>query len=492
MTNEQIKQSEQYQVTTPDDVSKLISKFAGSGKSNKVIWLALIGVFIDAYDLTTLSFGIEQVIAEFSLTPIMTGVVASAIVVGTIVGNIIGGWLTDKIGRYRVFMADMVLFVIAAIVAGLAPNVWVLILARFIMGISVGIDLPVAMSYLSEFSKFNGKSNKAARLAAWCPMWYAASSVCFAIVLALYFLLPPEHANWLWRGSLIFGAVPALLIIFIRSKYLTESPIWLANQGDLQGAVKILNESYDIPAVAKIAKIEKTVQAQQPKLQEGFGVLFNKTYLPRTIVAIVIHISVAFQYTTIAFFLPSILTRFLHTDTLTTITTTLGLNLLFAFTGGLLGIFVASRFKSRHVLLIGFLLQFLSLIALAIIGEPSSPLLLYSVILLLGLWLFAEGFGPGAQMMVYPTMSYPASIRGVGVGFHRAVSGVGNAAALFLLPIWMANYKTDVYLIIGAFAVVPLIVIGFLIKFEPTAQDVDAITHEDNPADFIETGLKNV
>ena len=109
-------------------------------------------MFIDAYDLTTLSFGIEQVISEFSLSPVMTGVVASAIVCGTIVGNLIGGWLTDKIGRYRVFMADMVLFVIAAIVAGFAPNVWVLILARFIMGISVGIDLPVAMSYLSEFS----------------------------------------------------------------------------------------------------------------------------------------------------------------------------------------------------------------------------------------------------------------------------------------------------------------------------------------------------
>ncbi len=60
----------------------------------------------------------------------------------------------------------------------------------------------------------------------------------FYLVLALYFLLPPEHSNWLWRASLIFGAVPALLIIFIRGKYLTESPIWLANQGDLKGQLK--------------------------------------------------------------------------------------------------------------------------------------------------------------------------------------------------------------------------------------------------------------
>ena len=475
-----------YLIKRTEDVSNLISKHAGQGKTNKVIWLALIGVFIDAYDLTTLSFGIEQVISDFSLTPVMTGVVASSIVVGTIVGNLLGGWLTDKIGRYRVFMADMVLFVIAAIVAGLAPNVWVLIAARFIMGISVGVDLPVAMSYLSEFSKFNGKSNKAARLAAWCPMWYAASSVCFAIVLVLYFILPPEHANWLWRISLIFGAVPALLIIFIRGKYLTESPIWLANQGDLEGAAKILRESYDINAQVDpdTKVVEETKKIQKP--QASFKELFSPVYLHRTIVSIVIHISVAFQYTTIAFFLPSILTRFFNTDTLTTITTTLGLNLAFAFTGGLLGVYMASRFSSRFVLLAGFGLQFVALILLGVIGEPSNQYLLYGAILLLGIWLFAEGFGPGAQMMVYPTMAYPAHIRGVGVGFNRATTGVAQAIALFVLPIWMAKYSTDVFLIISIFAIIPIIVIGFIIKFEPTKVDVDAIQEDEISRSIVE------
>ena len=85
------------------------------------------------------------------------------------------------------FYGRYVLFVISAIAAGLAPNVWVLIGARFLMGIGVGIDLPVAMSYLAEFSRFAGKGNKAARLAAWCPMWYAASTVCFLIIFGLYF-----------------------------------------------------------------------------------------------------------------------------------------------------------------------------------------------------------------------------------------------------------------------------------------------------------------
>lgn len=248
--------------------------------------------------------------------------------------------------------------------------------------------------------------------------------------------------------------------------------------------MKILRESYQINAVAVVDRVEKF---EQKHTQEGFAVLFNKTYLPRTIVAIVIHIAVAFQYTTIAFFLPSILTRFFHTDTLTTITTTLGLNLVFAFTGGLLGVFVASRFSSRHVLLAGFALQFIALVALSAIGDPSNSFFLYGAIFMLGLWLFAEGFGPGAQMMVYPTMAYPASIRGVGVGFNRAVTGVAQAIALFVLPIWMANYKTDVFLLVSIFAIVPIIVIGFLIKFEPTKHDVDAIVENKTPQGYLGT-----
>lgn len=139
-------------VSSVGDVARLINSGKEHAKyARMIVFLALGGVFLDAYDLTTLSYGIDDVVREFQLSPLLTGLVTSSIMVGTIVGNIIGGWLTDKYGRYSVFMADMFFFVISAIAAGLAPNVWVLIGARFLMGIGVGIDLPVAMSYLAEF-----------------------------------------------------------------------------------------------------------------------------------------------------------------------------------------------------------------------------------------------------------------------------------------------------------------------------------------------------
>lgn len=457
-------------IRSVSDVAQLINSSSRKNSYARfIVFLALGGVFLDAYDLTTLSYGIDDVVKEFGLTPTITGLVTSSIMIGTIVGNLLGGWLTDKYGRYSVFMADMLFFVVSAIAAGLAPNVWVLIGARFLMGIGVGIDLPVAMAYLAEFSKFTGKGNKAARLAAWCPMWYAASSACFFIIFALWFLLPKEHLDWLWRASLLFGAVPALLIIAVRSKFMNESPLWAANQGDLSGAARILRDSYGIHAHE-----EKPVPASEKKTppKVSFRVLFQKPYRERTIVTGVMNVCISFEYTAIAFFLPSILAQFLGAGVFETISASLGLNALFAFTGGLLGMRLAWKFPSRHVAIAGFALQFIALVSLALIGHPQATIGVVFAILMLGLWLFAEGFGPGAQMMIYPALSYPTHIRATGVGFGRSLSGIGSALALFILPILQASYGTNMFWIVSLAAIIPIFFL-IVVRFEPTRHDID-------------------
>ncbi|WAT02599.1 MFS transporter [Rouxiella chamberiensis] len=452
------------------DVAKLINTSTRKNSYARwIVFLALGGVFLDAYDLTTLSYGIDDVVKEFALTPTLTGLVTSSIMIGTIIGNLIGGWLTDKYGRYSVFMADMLFFVVSAIAAGLAPNVWVLIGARFMMGIGVGIDLPVAMAYLAEFSKFSGKANKASRLAAWCPMWYAASSVCFFIIFALYFLLPKEHLDWLWRASLLFGAFPALLIIAVRSKFMNESPLWAANQGDLQGAARILRNAYGIEA-HEAPSAAQTAKKALPKV--SFRVLFQKPYRERTVVAGVMNVCISFEYTAIAFFLPSILAQFLGAGVFETISASLGLNALFAFTGGLLGMRLAWKFPSRHVAIAGFALQFIALVSLALIGHPTALIGILFAIAMLGLWLFAEGFGPGAQLMIYPALSYPTHIRATGVGFSRSLSGIGSALALFILPILQASFGTNMFWIVSLSAIIPIIFL-LAVRFEPTHQDID-------------------
>lgn len=458
-------------IRSVSDVATLINtSYQRNHYARWIVFLALGGVFLDAYDLTTLSYGIDDVVREFHLTPTLTGLVASAIMIGTIIGNLLGGWLTDKYGRYSVFMADMLFFVVSAIAAGLAPNVWVLIGARFLMGVGVGIDLPVAMAYLAEFSKFTGKANKASRIASWCPMWYAASTVCFLLIFGLYFLLPAQHIDWLWRASLLFGAVPALLIIAVRSRFMNESPLWAANQGDFSGAARILKKSYGIEAHS-VSDSNTDLAIQPPKV--SYRVLFEKPYRQRTLVSSVMNVCVSFEYTAIAFFLPSILAQFLGAGVFETISASLGLNALFALTGGLLGMRLAWKFASRHVAIAGFTLQFIALITLALLGHPASTLAIIVAILMLGLWLFAEGFGPGAQIMVYPSLSYPTHIRATGVGFSRALSGIGSALALFVLPILQAKFGTNMFWIVALSAALPIVFL-LAIRFEPTARDIDA------------------
>lgn len=197
--------------------------------------------------------------------------------------------------------------------------------------------------------------------------------------------------------------------------------------------MRILRDSYGIAAH------EAPAERPAPPPKVSFRVLFAKPYRERTIVAGVMNICISFEYTAIAFFLPSILAQFLGAGVFETISASLGLNALFAFTGGLLGMHLAWKYPSRHVAIAGFALQFIALIVLALVGQPQATVGVVLAIAMLGLWLFAEGFGPGAQLMIYPALSYPTAIRATGVGFSRALSGIGSALALFVLPLLQAS-----------------------------------------------------
>ncbi len=222
------------------------------------------------------------------------------------------------------------------------PNEYVLTGARFVMGLGVGIDLPVAMAFLSEFSKLKGPGNKAASVAMWCPTWYAAISISYLLVLLFYAVLPESHSDWLWRLILGFGAVPALVIIAIRSRYMSESPVWAANQGNLRDAAAILRKAYNINAhVAQDALDNPT-----PVVKSAVEQLFPSVpgvYLRRTTLATLLSVVSSFAYNAVAFGLPVIISSFFVQSMLTTIVISLALNLLFAFVGGLLAVRLVPR-----------------------------------------------------------------------------------------------------------------------------------------------------
>ncbi|WP_122049785.1 MFS transporter [Asaia bogorensis] len=455
-------------IRSADDIAALINRGpSGKGHANIIVLLALGGVFLDAYDLTTLSYGIGDVQKHFGLTGSQTGMVAAAMSAGTIIGSIMGGWLTDRIGRYAVFMADMACFVIAALVAAAAPTASILILARFAMGFGVGMDLPVAMAFLSEFSKLSGKGSKAGRAAAWCPTWYAASSACFILVFALNAIVPASHPDWLWRASLGFGAVPALIIILVRSRYMSESPLWIARHGDLEKAAAILRATHGVDPVLHI-----TVAPPRQTPPSLFALL-RKPLLKRTTLVIGMKIVSATSYAAIAFGLPGLLSSMLHLQRTEVLGVSILLNLVFAFSGGLLGVRLTRSFGSRPITLAGYAMQVAGILLLALTGTPHSSLGIVSVMSGFALFLFAQGFGPGCQQMVYPTLSYPTELRGTGIGFTNFVAGFSGTLSMWALPTLYTALGMQIFWVI---LIAPLfgIALHMALRWEVFGYDADA------------------
>lgn len=456
------------------DITRLVNQGATKlSDARIVVAIALGGVFLDAYDLGGLAFGMKDITRQFGLSPSGAGLVASAITLGAIVGALFGGYLTDKIGRYRVFMADMFFFVIAALACAFAPNEWVLGVSRFVMGVGVGIDLPVAMAFLAEFSKLSGRGNKASRVAMWCPTWYAAISISYLLVLLLYAVLPAEDTGLLWRLILGFGAVPALLIIAIRHRYMNESPVWTANQGDLKGAAAILRRSYNINVeVAEDANLQA-----QPEVRKAawsnYAELWKGVYFKRTLLVSVISIASPFAYNAVAFGLPVILSTFLKQSVISTILFSLGLNLCFAFVGGLLAVRFVSKFGAWNMTVIGYAFQLIAMIGLALVGRPTDSAEAAISISMLALFLFGQGVGPGSHSMTYASLSYPTSLRGTGVGLSQVVSRVSSTVSLFLFPVLTAALGTKVFWAIGIAPLVGVLIL-LAIRWEPSGYDVDA------------------
>ncbi|MFC9457207.1 MFS transporter [Streptomyces sp. NPDC056983] len=460
-------------IRSAGDVSDLVNSGTARGRHAKmIVVIALGGIFLDAYDLSSLAYGLPDITKQFGLSSTMAGTVTASISVGSLLGALVGGWLVDRIGRYRVFMANMLFFVATALVCAVAQDVWTLIAARFVMGIGVGMDIPVAIAFLAEFSRLHGKGSKGSRTAAWSPAWYTATSGCYLVIMLLYFLLPDAQVGWLWRFTVGFGAVPALLVLLLRRRYMNESPTWAADQGDLEGAAKILRQSYGVDA--RVADDAPRTTSRPPRTGLGaYARLFTPPYRTRTIQSVAVGLAETFGYNAVAFGLPVIIATLMTQGPLTTIASSFTLNLVFALTGGLLGIRWASTRGAWPMMTLGFAIQLVAITVLALIGDPSGTAVVTAGILMLGAFMFAQGFGPGAHIMSYASLGFPTSMRGVSIGFNQAVLRLGSTLTLFFFPILSTGLGTHVYWVILAAPVLGLIAL-LSKRWEPIGFDADA------------------
>ncbi len=261
----------------PMTVINLIDSGEARGKKSLILSLiALGGVFVDAYDFSSLSIGTIQLQRQMHLAGWELGLISSAMAVSAVFGALVGGDFVDRIGRLKMFLLDLYFFVISAIGASLAPDLGILLFFRLMMGLGAGLDFPVALSFVAEFSpaKIRGRFVNLSYV-----NWYIAAIIGYLFTYAVYQLGAGSN---LWRYAVGFGAVPAVIILVLRYKYMEESPMWAAYRGKSQDVVNILKKSLNVEKVVDLSEDSVVMSSDS---ERHFRRIFSPRYALRTFLA---------------------------------------------------------------------------------------------------------------------------------------------------------------------------------------------------------------
>src|SRR5918995_2667150 len=154
---------------------------------------------------------------QFSNTDV--GLAASAYLAGAVLGALFFGWLTDRLGRKKLFFITLTVYLVATAATAFSWNLWSYALFRFLTGAGIGGEYTAINSTIQELIP--------ARVRGWTDLvingsfWIGAALGAFAaIVLLDHSLIDPDLG---WRAALLIGAMLALVIFFMRL-WLPESP----------------------------------------------------------------------------------------------------------------------------------------------------------------------------------------------------------------------------------------------------------------------------
>ena len=136
-----------------------------SFKTKKKIWIYIIaaiaslGGLLAGFDMGVISGALLYIKADWEMSPILQGWLVSSAIVGSMIGAATNGVLADIYGRKKIILATSLLFIIASIMCGYAPNLNWLIFSRILIGIAVGMVTFVVPLYISEIApqKIRGK-----------------------------------------------------------------------------------------------------------------------------------------------------------------------------------------------------------------------------------------------------------------------------------------------------------------------------------------------
>ena len=446
-----------------DDILSFVDSRTGiNGRAGVIWWLALGGLFLDAFANSALSAGLGPMTRNLQLTAGQVALLTSFASWVAIAFNPIGGWMADRWGRVVPLVTAKVLAIIGALLVVFASNFETIIVGRFFVGAAYGIDFAIAMAVLAEFTPSRFKS----RLNTWQGMWYTA--VCTNLLLALLFF-SWDVGDTIWRYSVAATAVFAVIILVLQYSLLVESPIWLARKERLDEAAIAMTRIYGQNFVAAPLEDRIPVLNQARRGVANILLIFRGVYLPRTILAATVQIGQSIQYFAVGWYLPLISAALFGKDFVYATLGALMFN-VFGIFGGFLSPTIGRVFGLRIASAVGFAAVFVMLLILGLFSD-KMPIWLAAIVPSLFI-LFHSG-GPGANGKSLSSLSFRSELRAGANGVIGAMGSIGAALGLLVFPLFREWYGLNhTFLILSA---VPLIasIICFSIKWDPTRTTIN-------------------
>jgi MFS family permease len=329
--------------------------------------------------------------------------------------------MTDKVGRRFMFLATMVMFIVFGLAQSFVTSIEMLVIIRFILGMPLGCDVATGYTYIMECMPKGQREVMGGR---WMLCFSVGTALALAFILAFLLLGMPHYL--VWRVTLGLGALPAVIILWLRSN-LPETAMWLVRQGRFreakQASLQMYNDNLDMLP-------DQDIAVRKPGLTEFLTDTRKDPIRWRATLYGWISLSgETGEFATFGFYLPVLFV-------MVGVSSIIGINviLMFAFMFGAVGAWVVPlitpKIGHRNVGKIGFGGVLISLlVAAAALYTGHVYILPFAAATLL--WTH---YCAASNTMVIPTMVAKPEYRGTAAGFSYMFSKLTAFLSIFLFP----------------------------------------------------------
>lgn len=372
----------------------------------KVVALIAAGYFFDVIDLIVLGSLIPDMVQSKFATGAEAALIGSATVFGMFIGAAGQGEFSDRWGRKTVYQFNLLLFGIFTILGALAPSVFWLAVCRFIAGVGLGGEQPLAFAYAGEYSPRRIRGRILAIV-------HFIGGACVWPIAALFTLAFRDSIGW--RGVWIVIGIGALIVWLFRFT-LPESPRYLATHGRGKEALDVLER-------LGIGKPKEPLAASTASdiKSDPFAVVF--TMFPKRVIAGMICFSAFFGVAIgLGTWLPNIMTAKGFTIT-KSLTYTFGMTLAVPC-ASLFMMYALDRYGRKITSVSAFICA--GIMAIVFANAVSDTQLLVAGFVMIFFIQVA-----GNSMQIFASEVFPTNARASGFGW---AAGVGRLATAGIVP----------------------------------------------------------